>query len=155
MARKTLNYTVAAEGRDKGKVFVITEMPAAQAEKWAIRVFLAMAKGGTDLPDNITDGGFAALAKVGLELLSQIPFEEAEPLLDEMMGCVSSMPNPATPAVTRALVDADIEEVATRILLRRQIFQLHVDFFPVGGQSTSAPAPGARGTASVSIRTSR
>jgi hypothetical protein len=154
MARKVKNYTIQAEGRDKGKVFVLTEMPATQGEKWALRLFLAMAKGGIDLPDNVTSAGMAGLAKIGLELLAQVPYEQAEPLLDEMMACVTCMPDPGNPSITRALVESDIEEVSTRIMLRKETFFLHVDFFPIGGQSTSAPASAARGTASVSIRTS-
>ncbi|MCI0152403.1 DUF3990 domain-containing protein [Paraburkholderia sediminicola] len=30
------------DGRDHGKVFQLTEMPSDQAEKWAIRVLLAL-----------------------------------------------------------------------------------------------------------------
>lgn len=155
MARKTLHYTVSTEGRDKGKVFVLTEMDATRAEKWAIRVFLAIAKGGIDLPDGVAQSGMAGLAKVGLELLMRISFADAEPLLDEMLSCVTVMPNPATPNVIRPLFDGDIEEVSTLITLRRQILGLHVNFFTDGGQSTSDQAPGRPGKASVSIKTSR
>ena len=36
MARKTANVTISAAGRDQGKVFVLREMPASQAERWAL-----------------------------------------------------------------------------------------------------------------------
>ena len=35
MARKTQTYTIDSGGRDKGKTFLITEMPATKAEDWA------------------------------------------------------------------------------------------------------------------------
>ena len=51
MARKVSNYTVTKEGRDLGKTFVITEMPASRAEAWATRALLALMAGGVELPD--------------------------------------------------------------------------------------------------------
>ena len=36
MARNVVNYT-ATDGRDKGKVFLLTEMSARQGEEWAMR----------------------------------------------------------------------------------------------------------------------
>ncbi|MGF6604574.1 hypothetical protein P3T23_009330 [Paraburkholderia sp. GAS448] len=126
--RKQIIYTVSAEGRDHGKVFQLTEMPADQAEKWAIRVLLALGRAGIDLPPGIEREGMAAMARVGLEALMRIDFHDAEPLLDEMMGCVRFQPNPADPKVVRALIADDIEEVATRVLLRREVFRLHTGF---------------------------
>ena len=128
MARKTLRYTVGDAGRDQGKVFVITEMPASQAEKWAIRAFMAAAGAGAQIPDDLHAQGMAGLFRIGSEALAKIPFELAEPLLDEMMDCVQIAPSPANPSVVRSLIEDDIEEVATRVRLRTQILQLHVGF---------------------------
>lgn len=152
MARKELDFTVIEDGRDKGKTYHLTEMAASKAERWAIRAFLAMAKGGIDLPPGIESAGMAGIAKIGLSLLAQMPFEIAEPLLDEMMECVTFVPNPST---KRALVEDDIEEVATRIKLRKAVFGLHVDFFQQDGQSISAPASAQQNTVSVNIKTRR
>jgi len=129
MARKELYYTVESEGRDKGKVFFIKEMAASAAEWWAIRAGLAMAKNGVALPDNFSDMGIAGMAKVGLEMVAKIPPEDAKPLLDELMKCVTSVPDPSNPAVKRPLIADDTEEVMTRLKLRGEVFKLHVDFF--------------------------
>ena len=51
MARTTANYTVTEEGRDQGKVFVRTEMPASRAESWAMRALLALMAGGVEVPE--------------------------------------------------------------------------------------------------------
>lgn len=157
MARKTLIYTVQDEGRDSGKVFLLTEMPSSKAERWAIRAFLAMAKGGIELPEGMEHQGFAGLAKVGLGLLLQIPYEMAEPLLDEMMECVQVIPNPSNRAVVRALIEDDIEEVATRIKIRKEVFGLHVNFSLAGAKSTSESVPAQESAASstISIRPKR
>ncbi|QIC87507.1 hypothetical protein F0336_14055 [Serratia liquefaciens] len=129
MARKELFHEVTGtKGRDEGKVFFIQEMPASKAEAWAIRCALAMAKGGVELPENFADLGMAGLAKVGLGLLAKVPFEEAKPLLDEIMTCVQFVPDPQNHAVKRHLIESDIEEVGTRLKLRAEVFNLHVDF---------------------------
>ena len=39
--RKETFVTIETEGRDQGKVYKITEMPAAQAEWWGTRFMLA------------------------------------------------------------------------------------------------------------------
>ncbi|HHQ6627110.1 TPA: hypothetical protein ACSTL5_003623 [Serratia fonticola] len=129
MARKEIYYTVSGtKGRDEGKMFYIQEMPASQAEAWAIRCALAMTRGGVELPDNFADLGMAGLAKVGLSLLAKVPYEEARPLLDEIMTCVQAVPDPNNKAVKRGLVESDTEEVTTRLKLRGEVFNLHVDF---------------------------
>ncbi|MEI7410055.1 hypothetical protein [Pectobacterium aroidearum] len=129
MARKEIYYTVESEGRDKGKLFHIREMSATQAEWWAIRAGLAMAKNGVNLPENFSDMGMAGMAKVGLEMVAQISPEEARPLLDELMKCVQSVPDPSNQSIKRALIEDDTEEVVTRLKLRSEVFKLHVDFF--------------------------
>ena len=148
--RKTLDITIEAEGRDRGKTFRLTEMPASRAERWAARAFMAMAKSGVELPDNIRDAGFAGIAAIGFRALGAISFEEARPLLDEMFECVMFVPDASRPGVVRHLVEDDIEEVQTRLSLRRDIFKLHTDFFTAGAKSTSTsdqtPAPDTRTT---------
>ncbi|UCL84496.1 hypothetical protein [Pseudomonas sp. HS-18] len=141
MARKTAQFRVSDTGRDQGKVFVITEMPASQAEKWAMRAFLSMAQSGVELPEGITDLGFAGIVRMGMNAIAMIPFQQAEPLMDEMMGCVQMMPNPSNPSIVRPLVEDDIEEIATRLKIRAQVLSLHSGFSIGGGQSTSAPSP--------------
>ena len=101
--RKTKTVTVHIKGRDEGKQFLLTEMPASRIEKWAARALLAVAHSGVEVPEEVTGAGMAALAVVGLRALSGVSFAEAEPLLDEMMGCVQIIPDPAHPAIVRRL----------------------------------------------------
>lgn len=133
MARKELFYT-ETKGRDAGKVFYIREMSAAQAEWWAIRAGMAMARSGVELPDNFADMGIAAMAGTGLKMVSQIPPAEAKPLLDELMECVQCVPDASNQNIKRRLIDDDIEEIATRLKLRAEVFKLHVDFFQAAAQ---------------------
>jgi hypothetical protein len=129
MARKELTITLEDSGRDTGKTFVITEMSASQAEKWAARAFLALAKSGVDIPGDVSSIGAAGIAILGIKALGGMDFETAEPLLNEMMTCVKIMPDRNQPNVTRSLIEDDIEEISSRLKLRKAIFELHFDFF--------------------------
>lgn len=129
MARKELYYTVSGtKGRDEGKMYHIQEMSASQAEWWAIRAGLAMARNGVDLPENFSDMGMAAMATTGLSLVAKIPAEDAKPLLKELMDCVQSVPNPGDKKIERPLIESDTEEVITLLKLKAEVFKLHVDF---------------------------
>jgi len=128
MSRKTVTYKVTAKGRDLGKVFLLTELSTADAEDWAMRAFFALMNSGVDIPDDVAEMGLAGIASIGLGALGKIDYEKARPLLDKMMQCVQIIPDPSRPNVLRALDPTDIEEVATRLLLRKEVFALHVDF---------------------------
>lgn len=137
--RKKIAVTIEAEGRDKGKVFVLQEMPASQAEKWAAKALLAMGRAGTAIPENVETAGLAGIAALGIRALASMSFEDAEPLLDEMFACVQVQPSHN---VVRALIEDDIEEVATRLKLRAELIDLHLGFSIAARLSTSGPAAG-------------
>jgi hypothetical protein len=132
--RKTLTYNCTQNNRDQGKVFLITEMSADATEQWAMQAFFALMNAGVDIPDDIAAMGFAGIVQLGLGALGRVPYGAVKPLFDSMMECVQIIPNPAQPNVVRALIDTDIEEVTTRIALRKAIFELHVS-----GLKTDAP----------------
>lgn len=141
MARKTIVVEIPDtddSGRDRGRRYLITEMPASAAEKWAVRAFLALGQSGVDIPDDVRAGGMAAFAAVGFQLLGRINFTEAEWLMDELMKCVQVIVPPAENAleVTRRLIESDIDEVRTRIRLKVEAFSLHVGFSLAGFLST-------------------
>ena len=127
MARKTANWT-ATEGRDAGKLFTITEMSAEQAESWGMRVLLALMENNVDMPEGFESLGMAGLAEVGLKAIGKLKWEVAQPLMKEMFDCVTIIPDPRKTHISRPLVEDDIEEVATRLSLRMEVFNLHVDF---------------------------
>ncbi len=85
--RKTKTVVIEAEGRDRGKTFLITEMPARQAEAWADRAFLALAHSSMDLPTGMEHSGMAGIAQV-MRLLQDVPIESSEPLLGEMVSAL-------------------------------------------------------------------
>jgi len=134
MARKQITLTIGAEGRDKGKVFILTELSAYEAEEWAGRALFSLMNAGVEIPDNIAEAGLAGVAAMGMKVIAKLPFDSAKPLLDKMMDCVQLMPSPN---VTRELMSGDIEEVATMLTLRKKVLGLHLDFFAAATPSTS------------------
>lgn len=135
--RKELDITITdgspETNRDYGKTFRIREMPAAQAEKWAMRALMTVARTGIDIPEELIGGGMQSVAILGIQAITRVNFDDAEPLLDEMMGCVSVKPDPKNPSIVRPLNgDDDIEEIRTRVKLREEIIKLHVGFSTAG-----------------------
>ncbi|HEY0120654.1 MAG TPA: hypothetical protein VGC14_02645 [Rhizobium sp.] len=132
--RKEIDFPITEAGRDQGKLFHLKEMPALKAEKWAMRALLAVARSGVDIGQAAT-GGMQSLAILGIEALTKISFEEAEPLLDEMLECITVKPSPQNPNIVRQLMEDDIEEVKTLLALRKEVLNLHLGFSPAGAPS--------------------
>jgi len=126
LARKIKEITLSADAkRDAGKTFVITEMPALKAEKWALRAFLALIRAGIEIPEQTQALGMAGIASLSFQALQGLSFDDVEPLLEEMMDCIKLR---TSSSFERKLADGDIEEVSTLFNLRKEVFQLHVDF---------------------------
>jgi len=70
------------------------------------------------------------------------------------MGCITIKPDPRNPAITRPLLDDDIEEVKTLLELRMEVLKLHTDFFDSVSPSTSEPEISPRPQASPNTSTS-
>lgn len=133
--RKSKVVTISTDGRDRGKMYKLTEMSADQGEKWAFRALLALSRGGMKLPAGVFDAGMAGLASVvpylvivGLQSLHASQWAELEPLLDEMMLCATYQPpgGVASQEIINGL-NSQIEEIRTRVELRKAILELHVD----------------------------
>jgi hypothetical protein len=151
MARKISNYRVSDEGRDQGKVFVLTEMPARRAADWATRALLAMGKSNVEIPAHVMEMGMEGIAVMGFQALLRMDYYDAKPLLDELLGCVLFLPDPNAPNVTRGLVDTDTEEVATVMKLYWEVFDLHTGFSQTvarwrQGQATKTSPTGSSNT---------
>lgn len=169
MARKTKIVTIDAEGRDRGKSYLITEMPPRQSEKWATRALLAIGRGARaetspDMRDELQRSGMAGIAALGIQALTSIAFDDAEPLMDEMLECVTFVPDKtkidqmsaATPPlpITRALIEEDIEEVSTLSLLRSEVLEVHLGFSIAGLLSKYGAMAKQKITSSLSTPTS-
>lgn len=137
--RKTKTITIPGarrEGeqgsRDNGKTFLLTEMHAYAAERWANRAALALAHSRVNFATDFGAGGMSALAAF-VATVGHVDFAELAPLDAELFTCVQVVPDPARPQFARALQYAgdendDVEEVATARLLRAEVIALHTNF---------------------------
>lgn len=117
--------------RDAGKTFRIEEQPAGIAEDWFLRACMLLSRAGADVPPELFQQGLAGFAAMSIGAIlngvSKAQWMEVKPLLDEMMSCVS-MRTPAMTFVSGPMMDTQIEEVSTRLLLRQEVADLHLGF---------------------------
>jgi len=130
MARRRDRVVIEREGRDKGKVFWITEMAATDAEYWAGRLLTMFAAGNTNVPPGFFQMGFEGCAAwIAVHGIGGIDWTVCKPLLDEMMACVTYQPNPERSNIVRQLIiNDDIEELTTLMTLREAWFDTHLGF---------------------------
>ena len=131
-------------GDDKGKTFLLTEMPLLEADRWAWKLGHGMLKGGIDASgidlnamDLKTSGGILEFAKVGVAALGNIEQDTLFDLLDELTTkCIKIIPASGVP---RNLVfgdgeftENDISSAKTLNYLRMEAVKLHINFLAQG-----------------------
>jgi hypothetical protein len=124
--------------RDNGKTFLVTEMPAMQAEEWANRATLALIPRLTrELDPAIAEQIKAAPSMTAIEhiglLLGSIQFPEMRDLMRELLdNCIKIVVNPAMGEMGAQPLNfggqESIEEVETIRRLRREALNLHTGF---------------------------
>ena len=142
MTLKTKQITIE-NGRDKGRVFLITEMAAAHADNWAMRALIALANGGVDLGSLRPQQGMMGMVKATLDALGKVKPEDAIPLLNELLGCVQIIPEGGQPRPLNMDFN-DVEDFTTLWRLRKEVFALHTDFLQHAfGKTTASEEEGA------------
>lgn len=134
---REMDYTITTEGPDKGKVFVISRMPAFQAERWG-RSFLYGATAGTPLEARaVYAGAIAEVARsaVGLNVLRSMDPVFSDPLEKELRDCIKIKPDPERPSITRFIIDGDFEDISTFIELQQKAFEFNTGFFQAVSRS--------------------
>lgn len=116
------------EGRDAGKVFKITEMPAFQMDRWATRALIALGKA--------KKGGIATLGTMSIEdllsALSEVDYQVAEPLLQELLECCAFVKNGQSVILKADIVDSIVEDWTTLFKLRMEALMLCIGFLEQG-----------------------
>lgn len=131
MARKEIEITIE-EGRDAGKTFKITEMPATQADKWVTKVIGLVGRNGMSALD-ISNMSFSELAVSLIKSKS----EESEPLFEELLGCCSFIKDGVSVSMKGKMADSVVEDWGTLFRLKNEALKLIFGFFEEGGESTS------------------
>lgn len=135
---KTKTVTIEFDGLDKGKSFLITEMPLMQADRWAWSLGHGMLQGGlkgADIDVNAldlkTNGGILEFAKLGVSALGGIDEDKLFRLMDELTdNCIQIIPSNG---IARSIVDGDIKSIKTLNYLRLQAIDVHIGFLKDAG----------------------
>ncbi len=132
MARRRQTIKITDEGRDKGKTFIITEMPADVGERWATQAMFLLARAGVTLPEGVKEAGMAGLAATGVDFLDIAQMRALQdPSLDEQWDYIEYQHAPQhPPQKILSGNDSQIEEIRTRGQLRQEVLRLHLNFSP-------------------------
>ena len=155
MARRTVTVVIEDEGRDKGKTFILTEMPATAGERWATQAMALIAQGGMSISDAAHVSGMEGLSTVQMAGIAQLKALQ-DPSLDAWWECVRYQHAPNQPPM--AIIQGEgsqIEEISTITFLRMQVLELHTAFFSPASGSTSESHSPAIPTGSRPTRISR
>ncbi len=126
MTRKVQTITLK-EGRDAGKTFKITEWPAAKIENWILRAVFGLGKAGVEIPMEVLQLGAAPAAyAIGSQAI-KLPSRLGIRLANELMQCVQRVEEHAD----RSLVENDVEDVSTLLMLKGEVLKLTFGFFAV------------------------
>lgn len=124
MTRRVKEVTITTPGRDHGKKFVLTEMPAEEGEYWATRALELLEKSGELKTKADGMAGLAEAAGAGINIARHLQ----DPSLNGIWKYVQFKPD--TPkAPLQDFREDHTEEWQTRLELRAAFFKLHVGFF--------------------------
>lgn len=129
--RKTETYTVQKgdrPNRDVGKTFLLTEMPARKAEKFAVRVMQALGSSGVEINKEFAGLGMIGVFLMAYQTLMKADFILLEPLMDEMLvECVQVLVDGNARKLMSPDYD-DFDEVETIFAVRKKVIELHAGF---------------------------
>lgn len=139
---------VIEKGRDAGKKFLITEMPAYKFDNLAMRMLAAVASSGVSLTNFISEstgiaidniGDLAALKEIdpldgaigllnaSFNVFGMIPTSVSMPILDELLSCVQFIPDGGRARPINHDL-GDVEDFRTLWKLRFDAYMIHVSF---------------------------
>ena len=156
MSRRTVTVIIEDEGRDKGKTFILTEMPATLGEKWATQALSLLVQAGASVSEDARTAGMEGLASVPIAGIAQVKALQ-DPSLDAWWECVKYQHAPNQPPMAIVQGEASqIEEIATITFLRMQVLELHTaPFLSASGSTSALPSPAIIPTGSRPTRISR
>lgn len=126
------------KGRDEGKRFQITEMPALKADEWAHKLLEQASRSGVDLKNvdvlNLDTKSMAGMIEIGaavFTILGRIDHEiSREMKFDLLDTCVRIIPTEGEPRM--CLWDDEIKDFQNFTLLAAQAIGIHIDFLQQG-----------------------
>jgi hypothetical protein len=143
--RKKKTITIEAEGRDKGKEFVLEELCSYDAEQWVWRLLPVLARAGFEVNDSVLKGGFGAIMAVGAQALFAMPYEFVKSMMDAMLPCIKyrhydTKGHAQDLQEIKTNANCQIEEISTWFHLRKEVLELHTGPLKAAGSSKGSEA---------------
>jgi len=129
--RRNVPITIEDEGRDKGKRFIITEMPATQADAWVTQAQYLIEKASLEFAGLPDDHAVLALARI-----RALKDQSLEGWWDCVRFQHPEHPNNPPQAIVHG-ANCQIEEVRTVNRLLMATYELHTGFFSPEKESTT------------------
>ena len=129
---RDIEFTMDA-GRDAGKTFKITELPAVQMDKWLTRMLGCFAKQDITIFD-LQEMTFAELANNLYKIDSD---EEKDKLFNELLASCSLKKDGIEIPMKDERINIYIEDWRTLFRLKEEALKLNLGFFESGEESTS------------------
>lgn len=126
------------DNRDINKTFLITEWPAARADRWIQELMLAANRGAGEIPMDLRGIGWEGIAVMGINTFLRGSGDGPRmiELGEQLLECVKIIRDPKHPDVaTEIVADDDVQEIVTRWWLRDQVVSVHVNFSPLDALS--------------------
>ena len=76
------------ENRDAGKTYLLTEMPALQAERWGRHAIAACSRSDLDIKGELAKLGLLGFYLVGFQALAGGDIHAVDALMDQMLTCI-------------------------------------------------------------------
>lgn len=130
---KEIEFTMDA-GKDAGKTFKITELPAVQMDRWMTRLLGCFAKQDLTIYD-IVNMTFSQLANSIYKIESE---EEKEALFDELLASCSLKKEGIFIPMKGDNINSFVDSWQTLFRLREEALKLNLGFFEDGEESTSS-----------------
>lgn len=112
--------------RDAGRSYLLSEMPALKAERWARHAFAAMNRNDLDVRGTVGDLGMLGFYLVGLQALAGGKILEVDDLMDEMLDHIKIVESENVARPIKG--DGDVWEITTLYTLRKELIELHMGF---------------------------
>jgi hypothetical protein len=123
--------------------FKIMAMPATKGHEFLVRALLLLGSSGADYSGEASlEGAAGYLNSQGLKALSRIDFEQAKPLLGDLLSCCTRVNRESGGVVMQKLdspgtIDSIISDPRTIFQLQVEAFKVNFGFFGQGGEEKS------------------
>lgn len=122
------------KGRDAGKTFEITEMPAIQADDWAHDLLYNASMSGMDLKNvdvlNLNTNSMAGMIEVGAmvaSIIGRIPKDDSKRMKFDLLDrCVKIVPTGGNPRACQW--DSEIKDFQNFTILFGHAVGIHINF---------------------------